>query len=109
VDDTTLLTRVPMIMHDAGSGYLPEPSIVNRWAQTQSVSLGEQLECDARAFDARPTVSSNGTVVWHHGSVVVSYSFVQSVGDIIGWLAKNPTEIVLVLVWDYEGTVGLPR
>ena len=86
VDDTTLLTHVPMIMvrgrplvvplssslshsswrwqtHDAGSGYLPEPNIVNRWAQTQSGGLGEQLACGARAFDARPTVSSNGTVV----------------------------------------------
>ena len=86
-----------LMTHDAGSGYLGK-GLVNRWAQTQSAGLGAQLACGARAFDARPTVSPNGTVVWHHGSVDVDYSFARSLGDMVAWLAKNPQELVLLLV-----------
>jgi hypothetical protein len=103
----TPLTHVPMIMtHDAGSGYLG-PSLVDRWTQTQSVGLAEQLACGARAFDARPTRSGNATV-WHHGGVAVDYKFSRSVADMVAWLnheaTENRTELVLLNVWDCEGT-----
>ena len=81
VDDHTLLTHVPMIMtHDAGSGYLGK-GLVNRWTQTQSVGLGEQLQCGARAIDARPKRQGNKTI-WHHGGVGVDYAFSQSLTDV---------------------------
>jgi hypothetical protein len=81
VDDHTLLTRVPMIMtHDAGSGYLGK-GLVNRWTQTQSVGLGEQLGCGARAIDARPMRQGNKTI-WHHGGVGVDYEFSKSLADV---------------------------
>ena len=81
VDEHTLLTHVPMIMtHDAGSGYLGK-GLVNRWTQTQSVGLGEQLKCGARAIDARPMRQGNKTI-WHHGGVGVDYAFGQSLADV---------------------------
>ena len=39
----TLLVQVPMIMvHDSGSGYLPEKGVVDKWARTQSVGMAQQ-------------------------------------------------------------------
>ena len=66
INDDTPANEVPMIMtHDAGSGYLGS-GLVNRWTKTQPAGLAAQLECGARAFDARPLLK-DGRVVWHHG------------------------------------------
>lgn len=102
VNETTPLTHVPMIMtHDAASGYLGT-GLVDRWTKTQPVGLANQLECGARAFDARP-LYKNGRVVWHHGSIAVNYPLEQSVDDIVAWLSHNPTELVLFTVSDCSG------
>ena len=104
IPDKTPLTRAPFIMtHDAGSGYLGG-GIVNAWTKTQSTGLSDQLECDARSFDARPLNDPQKGLVWHHGGVAVDYSFAQSVRDIKKWCAANPEELVLMTVWDCEGS-----
>eukprot|EP00935_MAST-01C_sp_MAST-1C-sp1_P001903 g1903.t1 len=103
IPDSTPLTHAPFIMtHDAGSGYLGA-GLVNAWTKTQSLGLAEQLACGARAFDARPLNDKAKGLVWHHGSVEVDYLFKQSVKDIVAWCAKNPTELVMMSVWDCEG------
>lgn len=103
VNDSTLLTRVPMIMaHDAGSGYLGQ-GIVNAWTKTQSGGLLEQLECGARAFDARPLLDPKAGLIWHHGGVRVDYSFNRSLLDVVAWCGAHPAELVLLMVWDCEG------
>ena len=86
----TLLVQVPMIMvHDSGSGYLPEKGVVNKWARTQSVGMAQQLECGARAFDARP-LRKEGKTIWHHGSVAIDYLYTHTLNDITAWLRSNP-------------------
>ena len=100
VNGSTPITHVPMIMtHDAGTGYLNDGY---RWWKTQPVGLSQQLECGARAFDARPLLR-DGTLVWHHGSVAVNYTFAQSLDDVLGWLGDHPTELAILSVWDCEG------
>lgn len=102
VNGSTPLTHVPMLMaHDAGSGYLGA-GLVNRWTKTQPGGLAKQLDCGARAFDARP-LFKDGQVVWHHGSIVIDHPFEQSVADILAWLSKHPTELVLLPISDCEG------
>jgi hypothetical protein len=104
VTDNSLLNHVPMIMtHDAGSGYLGK-GVVNRWTKTQDGGLKAQLDCGARAFDARPGVNSSGALCWHHGSVEVDYPLGQSLSDVVDWCGKNPTELVVLAFSDCEGS-----
>jgi len=94
-----------MIMtHDAGSGYLGE-GLVNRWTKTQPVGLAAQLECGARAFDARP-MYKDGRVVWHHGSVTIDYEFSRSLDDMTDWLAEHPSELAIMMISDCQGGDG---
>ena len=103
IPDSTPFTQSPFILtHDAGSGYLPG-GLVNGWTKTQSQGLAGQLECGARAFDARPLNDPDKGLIWHHGGVAVDYSFNQSIADIKAWCARNPDELVLMTVWDCEG------
>ena len=103
IPDSTPFTHAPFILtHDAGSGYLPG-GLVNGWTKTQSNGLAGQLECGARAFDARPLNDPDKGLIWHHGGVAVDYSFNQSIADIKAWCARNPDELVLMTVWDCEG------
>jgi len=103
VNNSTLITRVPMIMsHDAASGYLGS-GLVDGWTKTQSVGIADQLGCGSRAFDARPQLK-DGKLGWHHGPIFIDYSFQQSVQDVIAWLAKNPTELAIFVVTDCDGT-----
>ena len=101
-----LLTRTPMIMtHDSASGYL-HTGLVNRWYATQSVGLREQLDCGARAFDARPLLSRDKGLIWHHAKTEINYSFAQSLRDVSLWAHDHPKELVLFLIWDCEGGSG---
>lgn len=109
-DDTKLLNTVPFIMaHDAGSGYLieePYPDVkglVKGWTKTQSGGLGQQLECGARAFDARPAVNDAGDLVWHHGGITVNHSFAESLSEVTSFCAENPAELVLMIIFDCAG------
>ena len=83
---SALLSHTPMIMaHDAGSGYLPGDGLISRWTRTQSGGLDAQLECGARAFDARP-LYRRGRLVWHHGAVAVEFLFAQAIEQAVAWL-----------------------
>lgn len=107
--DEIPLNEFPFIMaHDAGSGYLqqvkrPAKELVIGWTQTQPVGLFGQLDCGARAFDARPAVDDSGMLVWHHGPITVEHSFSSSLQEVVEWCAQNPSELVLVTVWDCVG------
>ena len=107
-----LLTRAPFLFsHDAASGYLGD-SLVHAWAKTQSADFVGQLDCGARAFDARPMLLSTSartrttpaaSLVWHHGKVAINYKFEASLADIVGWLSHHPEELVLLNIWDCVG------
>lgn len=102
-NDGALLTQTPMIItHDAASGYLGG-GLTNAWTDTQGANLVQQLDCGARAFDARPEMHRSYGLIWHHGSVIIQYPFKRSVEDIIGWCARNPSELVLLPISECDG------
>lgn len=104
--DATLLTRTPFLMaHDAASGYLGSGHI-DRWAKTQRAGLAQQLQCGARAFDARPFLKWNGELVWHHAAVAIDRPFSSSLTEITDWLHEHPTELVLLSISDCTQTIG---
>eukprot|EP01048_Picozoa_sp_COSAG05_P013464 COSAG05_NODE_1437_length_4887_cov_5.343150_2_plen_346_part_00 len=102
IANDTLLVHVPMVMtHDSASGYLGG-GLVNHWTKTQSVGIAQQLDCGARAFDARP-MNSKGGLHWHHGGVAIPYAVAQTLADVTSWAAKNPGELAMLLFSDCEG------
>uniref|UniRef100_A0A7S4B8E3 Phosphatidylinositol-specific phospholipase C X domain-containing protein n=1 Tax=Chrysotila carterae TaxID=13221 RepID=A0A7S4B8E3_CHRCT len=102
--DTKLLTLSPFLMaHDAGSGYLGE-GLVNAWTKTQSGGLRQQLDCGARAFDARPTMHPKYGLIWHHGIVNIHHRFEMSLVDIMHWCEAHPSELVLLMISQCAGT-----
>lgn len=102
VSNDALLTHVPMIMsHDAASGYLGT-GVVNRWTKTQNGSFADQLNCGARAFDARPLYKDN-KLIWHHGNIDIDHEFAESINEIIGWL-NGTSQLALLLISDCSGT-----
>jgi hypothetical protein len=103
-----------MIMaHDAGSGYLdadvplnPVRDLTKGWTKTQSGGLADQLACGARVFDSRPYLADDGGLIWHHGGVPVNHSFSESLLEVVDWCGANPSELVIMLIWDCEGADG---
>lgn len=110
------LNQYPFIeAHDAATGYLEPEHLVQRiiydWTKTQSGSMGEQLDCGARAFDWRPR-KENGTLVFHHGSVTVPHAHVSALEEVVTWAnnnvdAEHPEHsLVLINAWDCVGEGG---
>lgn len=54
----------------------------------------EQLDCGARAIDARPAVVK-GQLMWHHGAININHLFSDSLAETTKWLAMNPDELVI--------------
>jgi hypothetical protein len=82
-----------MIMaHDAATTYLQSGGlhVVNSWAKTQQDGgPSGMLGCGARAFDWRPTLLSNGTIIAHHGDVQVAVTMDTSLSDFTAWLGQH--------------------
>jgi hypothetical protein len=108
-DGNKLLNTVPFIMsHDAATGYL-DHGVVNGWTKTQSKPFADQLDCGARAFDARPAYREDLGLVWHHGPVYVNHSFEESMEEIKAWAQQNPLELVLIGISSCEGDSCMDR
>ena len=106
-----LLKDYAMIMsHDAATGEINQirdkiPNIVLASAQTQSKSLVGQLACGSRSFDYRPYYS-NGTVYASHGIVVIRKPMNDSVSEIIKWVNRNPSDLVILYLSHFAGDDG---
>lgn len=105
---STPLNEWPMIMaHDAATTYLHEGSGIAQWAKTQvDGGTASLLSCGARAFDWRPKLLENGSLVMHHGGVQISYDMRTAVQDIILWLQKNGTSMQDMVVLGITDCVG---
>ena len=42
----------------------------------------------------------DSTLKAHHGDVTIDHAFSDSLGEIMGWAADNPDELVLMHIWD---------
>jgi hypothetical protein len=97
-----LLSEASFLMsHDAATGYLPNnrgfSGATNLYAKNQIGSVYDQLNDGARALDVRPKLLANGTVVCHHGAIVIPVSLETLVRDAIQWSKDSPGELVLIL------------
>ena len=87
-----------------GSGNRWSGAIASRllslYGKTQSGTAYDQLNDGARALDLRPKVYNNGTVGFHHGSLIDvplrSITLGGLLDDVRRWCDDNPTELVLL-------------
>eukprot|EP00049_Salpingoeca_infusionum_P001303 m.47215 g.47215 ORF g.47215 m.47215 type:complete len:331 (-) comp10964_c0_seq1:2066-3058(-) len=99
-----LLNTIPFVLtHDAATGYLKEHNVVTAWARTQTAGFTSQLNCGARAFDFRPKVAANGSVILHHGGVDVDILARNVLSEVVAWASANQTDLVLVYVSHCDG------
>jgi hypothetical protein len=68
------------------------------YSKNQVGSVHRQLSDGARALDVRPLLTTNGTVVLHHGIVRIPVSLSTLIYDAVTWCRENKDELVLVLL-----------
>jgi hypothetical protein len=101
--ENILLSKASFVMaHDAATGYLPHTltsayTVANSYAKNQIGNVYQQLNDGARALDVRPKLLANGTVVLHHGGLVIPTTLSTLVQDAMRWCHENPDEPVLIL------------
>lgn len=107
---TTVLNEWPIIMaHDAATTYLKGGVLhqVNDWTKTQPDGGPSGLmDCGARAFDWRPSLTSEGSLIMHHGGIKVKHAMSDALDDMVNWAAKNPevANLVFLMITDCEGS-----
>ena len=94
--------------NNGGGGYYYFPSrwntiptrLLSLYGKTQVGSVYEQLNDGARALDLRPKIYNNGTVGFHHGSLIdiplTSITLGGLLEDAKQWCNDNPKELVLI-------------
>ena len=74
--------------------------LLSLYGKTQAGSVYDQLNDGARALDLRPKIYANGTVGFHHGSLIDvpldSVTLTSLLADAKQWCNDNPKELVLV-------------
>ena len=96
----TLLTEWPMIMaHDAATTYLPS-GLINDFTKTQQDGgISGLLNCGARAFDWRPLLQADGSIIMHHGSILIDHPMNDVMEELLNWVGthKNGASDLVIL------------
>mmetsp|Transcript_10554 Transcript_10554/g.21739 ORF Transcript_10554/g.21739 Transcript_10554/m.21739 type:complete len:562 (-) Transcript_10554:183-1868(-) len=75
-------------------------ALLSLYGKTQVGSVYDQLNNGARALDLRPKIYNNGTVGFHHGSLIdiplTSITLRGLLEDAKQWCKDNPKELVLI-------------
>ena len=94
--------------HDSATSTLWTP-VVDNFAKTQTLSIGELWDAGVRAFDLRPAVGGNGSLQIYHGPFSAHISFSECIGTILSCLGAHPGEFAVVLIrHEVEGDEGSP-
>lgn len=74
--------------------------LLSLYGKTQVGSAYQQLNDGARALDLRPKIYTNGTIGFHHGSLIdiplTSLTLGRLLQDVKQWCSDNPMELVLL-------------
>ncbi|MCR5271218.1 MAG: hypothetical protein K6D91_09410 [Prevotella sp.] len=101
LDDNTYWTQVSIPgTHDSatGDGWPGLTSLVGAaMAQTQDLSIEQQLACGVRAFDLRPCVSGNELVI-NHGILATNAKFANTMRQLCKFVSSHPSEFVVVVM-----------
>jgi hypothetical protein len=87
----TPLNEWPMLQaHDAATTYL-KSGLINRWAKTQqNGGISGMLNCAARAFDWRPTLTKDRKLLMHHGPDVINHPMSSALDELVAWSMAQP-------------------
>jgi hypothetical protein len=106
------LSQFPMLQaHDTGTVYLTPTSALTealyRFTRTQTgASVTDLLDCGARAFDWRPSLTG-GTLGFAHGPVFINHSMAAAAAEVVAWASAHAAEaedaLVLLVVADCNG------
>lgn len=94
-DDAYVATLSIPGTHDSATGHEFASSITKNSAQTQDMTVGDQMKIGVRAFDFRPAVK-NGRLKCYHGSAEINYWFDDAIKDICTYLNEHPTEFFII-------------
>lgn len=92
------LNLFPMIQaHDTGTSYLSSDSAITealyRFTRTQNAdNVTQLLDCGARAFDWRPSLSPTGFLGFAHGPVFVNHSMEAAALEVVAWANAHAAE-----------------
>lgn len=79
---------------------------MNQWAKTQpDGGPAALMDCGIRAFDWRPQINSDGSIIMHHGGVKINHPMSDALDAMVAW-ANNHTaveDIVILYVTDTAG------
>ena len=69
------------------------------------VNVTSQLNCGVRSLDWRPYYAADGTILMHHGPVVINHSMALVMQEIVAWAAHSDqqhpeNDLVLIHGWD---------
>jgi hypothetical protein len=110
--DAPLNTLPFLFAHDTGTVYLTLssalPDVGVRFAQTQTGgNVTALLDCGARAFDWRPSLSADGLLGFAHGPLFVNHSMAAAAREVAAWATAHAADaedaLVLLLVADCNG------
>lgn len=111
-DDKTLIREWrAIISHDAATGELDQNrdgiihDVKDAYSITQGQGLVQQLNCGSRALDYRPYLQDDGSIIAHHGKILVKKLMSESITEIQNYLADKE-EFVLLYLSHYEGKNG---
>ena len=105
------LNQLPMLQaHDAGTAYLRAASaaseLLYRFTRTQDGdNVTALLDCGARAFDWRPSLTG-GVLGFAHGPVFVNHSMEAAAAEVVAWAGAHTQaedDLVLLNVADCNG------
>ena len=75
-------------------------TLLSLYGKTQVGTVYDQLNDGARALDLRPKIYNNGTIGFHHGSLIdvplSSITLGRLLEDAKQWCKENPKELVLI-------------
>lgn len=110
-DKRTIQQWRAIISHDAATGELDQNrdgiihDVQDAYSITQGQGLIQQFDCGSRAFDYRPYLQKDGSIIAHHGSVLVKKLMNESIAELQSYLSDKE-EIVLLYLSHFEGESG---
>lgn len=94
-DDTYVSQMSLPGTHDAGA--YSTSSLGSTIAQTQYISIEEQLDAGIRLFDFRPKYN-NGEFDIAHGLITLDVTYDEVMDMAVKWLAEHPTEFIIIML-----------
>ena len=92
--DNTYVSQISMPgTHDAGA--YSSSSVSSSTAQTQTLSIEQQLNAGIRVLDFRPSYE-DGTFDISHGFISLDITYDDVLELALNWLAEHPTEFIII-------------